>query len=183
MATAEYLSKDIKALTGIRGVAALVVVIHHVFIWSGLPVFVRGQWAVDLFFALSGFVISLSYLGKSHINWRRFFAARIGRIYPLYIITSMLSAGAIYWQSLRHERTQSLFTTINIVRQVTLTMAMPLIGGGRIWNDPSWSISVEWWTYILLFGTLVWAQRRSSPWLTAVAVTGPSHGSSDLSYL
>ncbi len=45
---------------------------------------------------------------------------------------------------------------------------MPIIGGGEIWNDPSWSISVESWVYVLVFGILGMAQRRSLPIQSAV---------------
>jgi len=53
-----------RALTGLRGVAALVIVLHHVML--RLPDVAagparQGYLAVDLFFVLSGFVMALGY--------------------------------------------------------------------------------------------------------------------------
>jgi peptidoglycan/LPS O-acetylase OafA/YrhL len=55
--------REIKPLTGLRGVAATVVMLYH-FFYSDLAhasFFGRGYLAVDLSFVLSGFVMALSY--------------------------------------------------------------------------------------------------------------------------
>lgn len=76
-------------LEGMRGVAALLVVLRHIphlvlpldFPVSGL--------AVDIFFVLSGVVIANSYeerLQSGQTTFRAFFRARIVRIHPLYLL-------------------------------------------------------------------------------------------------
>jgi peptidoglycan/LPS O-acetylase OafA/YrhL len=49
------------ALDGLREVAALSVMIHHLISFRGLKIFDKTSVAVDLFFILSGFVITHSY--------------------------------------------------------------------------------------------------------------------------
>lgn len=72
------------ALDGIRGVAILLVVFFHNF--GFLNYFVFGWLGVDLFFVLSGFLISnilLSTVGKDGY-FKNFYIKRVLRIFPLY---------------------------------------------------------------------------------------------------
>lgn len=82
----------LQALDGLRGVAALLVVLLHVE-WSNHLTdnnFVQhGYLAVDLFFILSGLVISSNYSYRL-INLRearRFVGLRLFRLYPLHLVT------------------------------------------------------------------------------------------------
>lgn len=76
-------------LDGIRGLAIIVIVFHH-FDYVGLQYFGgRGFLAVDVFFALSGFLITqilLSYREKS-VKLRHFYRRRIARLYPILLIS------------------------------------------------------------------------------------------------
>lgn len=91
---------EIRALTGVRGVAALLVVIYH---WAmpympqgsvAFRLFGRGYLFVDLFFVLSGFMMALNYghLFENHVRWpaiRFFFLRRFARVYPLYFVVML----------------------------------------------------------------------------------------------
>jgi peptidoglycan/LPS O-acetylase OafA/YrhL len=68
------------SLDGIRGFAALVVMMFHA---SANRVFAHGFLAVDLFFALSGFVLMHVY-GKRAMSPQAFIAVRLIRLYPIY---------------------------------------------------------------------------------------------------
>jgi peptidoglycan/LPS O-acetylase OafA/YrhL len=94
--------QDILALTGVRGVAALTVVVVHILIWRHLnrTWYLPNQWPVELFFVLSGFVMSMNYLRPEGVNWRAFFAARFGRVYPLFIMTARAFTWAICRRSI-----------------------------------------------------------------------------------
>ena len=139
---------DLPALTGIRGVAALTVVCHHACFWArgGAPR-IAGAWAVDLFFVLSGFIIARSYLSQDRVDWRRFYAARFARVYPLYALTTLLML-AFACALPATLPTPRLGLALSL-RHLLLLTSMPILGGGPIWNDPTWSISVESWTYAL----------------------------------
>jgi len=96
---------DIRALTGLRGVAAMMVVAYHFWPRTDIPTnwlkwtVGRGYLWVDLFFVLSGYVISLNYgrlfaQGFSGTAFAGFLVRRLARIYPLYIV--VLGAQIIY---------------------------------------------------------------------------------------
>ena len=98
---------EIASLTGLRGLACLLVVVAHYAGWSRvtpdnvpLPDWM-GTWlstaqiGMNLFFTLSGFVIALSY---SHWDWRhrpifslvRLFFYRFARLYPAFFVFVLL---------------------------------------------------------------------------------------------
>jgi peptidoglycan/LPS O-acetylase OafA/YrhL len=105
-------TKDIPSLTGIRGVAALWVMSYHLQyesgrLWhlpwlDGLPVVERGWAGVDLFFALSGFVL-MHVHGRDFPGFAqavgapfvRFAKLRISRVYPLSLIVLFMIAGLV----------------------------------------------------------------------------------------
>jgi peptidoglycan/LPS O-acetylase OafA/YrhL len=80
-------------LDGMRGVAALLVVTRHNLIyWGDLPFF-HSYLAVDLFFILSGFVISHAYgrkLDEGRLSSAGFMLVRWIRLYPLYFLAALL---------------------------------------------------------------------------------------------
>ncbi|TPE42140.1 acyltransferase family protein [Pontibacter mangrovi] len=88
-------------LDGLRGVAALAVVVFHFMEWiyapdSGKNFIGHGFLAVDFFFCLSGFVIGYAYddrLGKMGIMG--FFKARLIRLHPLVMLGSVLGLLAL----------------------------------------------------------------------------------------
>src|SRR5690242_15715766 len=88
---------EIRALTGVRGVAASLVAIYHFSPTKEMApgllrnVVSRGYLWVDLFFVLSGFVIALNYgqlfaSGFSRRAFATFLVRRVARIYPLYLV-------------------------------------------------------------------------------------------------
>src|SRR5205085_4680990 len=78
------MQQKIPQLDGIRGVAILVVILHN----SGrFPrLFANGWMGVDLFFVLSGFLITGILLDTKHADnyFGNFYARRCLRIWPLY---------------------------------------------------------------------------------------------------
>jgi peptidoglycan/LPS O-acetylase OafA/YrhL len=94
-------------LDALRGIAALAVVLLHVDVYSQLlarhvdsDFFRRAYLMVDLFFVLSGFVMSHVYSGwfdhgVHRGEARRFIAARIARVYPLHLLTLLYLVGIV----------------------------------------------------------------------------------------
>ena len=106
-------SRESRALTGLRGVAAMLVLLHHVYLHLGVerhlpvlePMLRRGYLGVDLFFVLSGFVISMAYGGwfdgsgpRWFTNYLRFLARRVARLWPLHatLVLMLIAAGTVW---------------------------------------------------------------------------------------
>ena len=144
---------EIKSLTGLRGVAALFVVTYHYFegskITGAAGIFLRhGYIAVDLFFVLSGFVMSLNYASDfagdfSGHTYLQFLYRRLARVYPLYICMTLATAIVEARAFPAYEWT----TNALMIQGVTLSESI---------MGTSWSISVELIAY-LLFPVFVWA--------------------------
>lgn len=91
-------------LNGLRFIAALLVIIHHVeqlksafglnSHWNNAFVEVIGKLGVILFFVLSGFLITYLLLAEEKktgtINIKKFYIRRILRIWPLYFLIVLL---------------------------------------------------------------------------------------------
>jgi peptidoglycan/LPS O-acetylase OafA/YrhL len=163
---------DLKALTGIRGVAAWFVVLYHIRLSLGpnIPaeagaILSRGYLAVDLFFMLSGFVLWLNYSERLRADglkaFPRFIGRRIARIWPLHAFMLLVAvAFACLLVALGKEPNAAwseLPLHILLVHNWGFT-------NGLAWNDPSWSISGEFAAY-LLFPLLALAVdwRRLAP--------------------
>jgi len=99
---------EIKALTSLRGVAALAVVTQHfsataqVHSSGWMPSIVpHGYMAVDFFFVLSGFIMSYTYFPLFQSDgisaFMPFFLKRVARIFPLGLaaLTMILLLGSV----------------------------------------------------------------------------------------
>jgi len=94
----------IPALTGLRAIAACLVFFYHWFfqyvdelpLLIGAP-FKAGDVGVPIFFALSGFLITMRYLddfGQKKITYRRYLFKRVIRIFPVYLAVVTLFVAA-----------------------------------------------------------------------------------------
>jgi peptidoglycan/LPS O-acetylase OafA/YrhL len=160
--------EPLPSLTPLRGIAALWVVLFH-YCWH-LPAIhpdrytgavYKGYLAVDLFFMLSGFVISHVYhqvfaRRVSGQHYRDFLKARVARIYPLHLTVLLLFvATAIGERALVYARGGS-FGPVPLVGErsvgaffANLLMLQGIWAHQLSWNDPSWSISLEFLAYLL----------------------------------
>jgi len=80
-------------LDGLRGIAAILVLLFHMPLFLRPSLLLENGWlAVDFFFCLSGFVIAFSYESRLRrgLTMKDFFAARLIRLYPLYIAGTLL---------------------------------------------------------------------------------------------
>lgn len=146
------MKKHFDVLDAFRGIAALMVAIYHLHVMGIITElnFVRNSYLfVEFFFVLSGFVISYSCIDKNiSINWFFvFMKKRFARIYPLHIfMTLMFIPFAIINYKLNIDLGDR-FSLESFIRNLFLTQA--LWGSGETWNLPAWSISVEFYTYII----------------------------------
>jgi peptidoglycan/LPS O-acetylase OafA/YrhL len=146
--------REIRALTGLRGAAAVYVVLHHYFL--GLPFsnpsntfLAHGYLAVDLFFVLSGFVMALNYSHMFHPGWSRtslltFLSRRIARVYPLYLAATSCAFLLITMGWLENPSSGSLKS--DFILNLAMVQAW---GFGPSLDARGWSISAEWAAYLL----------------------------------
>lgn len=92
---ADAAGRRYEALDGLRGVAAVGVMLYHIGSWTGRPWMVpHGYLAVDFFFCLSGFVLAHAY-GRREIGWLGFMRQRLVRLWPLIALTMLAGATVI----------------------------------------------------------------------------------------
>jgi peptidoglycan/LPS O-acetylase OafA/YrhL len=184
-------STEIRSLTGLRIVAALWVVLFHLSwapgdaytrYWAPLrPLIRHGAMGVDLFFVLSGFVITLTYVDKlgSRPTARAaatFWWARICRIWPVHVlVTSLFGIWLVFKASRHHLGPVALQAVQPVVDwphwleqllMVQLWHRSSFVGSS--WVAPAWSISAEWAAYALfpLLVPVLWRLRQAPPLVT-----------------
>jgi len=101
-AAANHWGGRIAGLDGIRALSVLAVVWHHSHSpIPGLPISGHGFLGVDVFFVLSGFLISMLLLQERKeagaISLRNFYARRTLRIFPLYYAVIAVLACYYLW--------------------------------------------------------------------------------------
>lgn len=77
-------------LDGLRGIAALSIVVLHCHRYTGDIGKPSAALAVDLFFVLSGFVLAYAYEARLPTGSGAFLKARLIRLYPLYLVGTLL---------------------------------------------------------------------------------------------
>ncbi|WP_448610134.1 acyltransferase family protein [Geodermatophilus sp. URMC 60] len=188
---------EIRSLTGLRIVAAAWVVCYHFSAapgdswsryWEPVRPLVRsGTLGVDLFFVLSGFVITLTYLDE--LGRRpavgavaRFWWARFCRIWPLHaVITTLFGCWLLYKATrvtdgnLAYQEVQPVVDPLHWLEQMLMVQLWHRPGhAGASWSGPAWSISAEWLAYLCfpLVGLLLWRLRGASPLVTGTLAVG-----------
>lgn len=166
--------RALDALTGLRFFAALHVVLFH----FAAPVLAQGpapQWlrdlsgagysAVGVFFVLSGFVLAWNYLdagGRMETDPRAFWAARVARVYPVYLLTFLLSAPPTIAASVADNgwKVAAVKLAVGAAGALALVQAwVPRLA--LYWNPPGWSVSVEAFFYALFPRLARWLPRLS----------------------
>ncbi|MCP3104740.1 acyltransferase [Myxococcus sp. K15C18031901] len=180
-------NRSLDALTGLRFLAALHVVLFH-FSWPVLasaPAWLgnlvgAGYSAVGVFFVLSGFVLAWNYLdadGRMETGTRAFQAARLARVYPVYVLTFLLSAPPTIAPSVAANGWMLASAKLAVGAVVSLALVQAWLPRLALyWNPPGWSVSVEAFFYALFPRLTRWLPRlnpRHLPWLLgAVWVLG-----------
>ena len=158
--------KKIMFLESIRGISALVVLLFHLKETSNSLIIqnfivLNGEIFVDFFFVISGFVITYSYSSRIYtfMDLLKFKYKRILRLYPLHVLTLLIFVMveiAKYFLSTEfsifsNTEPFTINNTRSFIHNLFLTHAfLPL----NSFNIPSWSISVEFYAY-LLFSLIV----------------------------
>jgi peptidoglycan/LPS O-acetylase OafA/YrhL len=172
------------ALESCRGICALLVALYHLSANShlyNLTLVRNGGLGVTYFFVLSGFVMMHAYGAKIRggADFVPFVVRRFGRLYPLHItILAVLFGVELLKVLLVHDGASSgspPFSGPN---------SLPALAGGAVlinglgffnvftWNGPSWTISTEFWTYLVFFAVLMAGRRAPFVALVLAVISG-----------
>jgi peptidoglycan/LPS O-acetylase OafA/YrhL len=149
---------DIRILTSLRFAAALWVLVYFFggkIGWHDASGFAaKGYLGVDLFFILSGFILAHVYgariesQGIGKFAFGSFLWARLARIYPVHLVVLL---GMVLLWAVATALGISIdkgFDPTTLWAHVTLVHAWHTVPSGG-WNHPSWSISAEWFAYLI----------------------------------
>ena len=144
-------------LDGLRGVAALMVVIFHCF-ETYVPVFGtqivnHGYLAVDFFFVLSGFVIGYAYDDRwdKMTTWG-FFKRRLTRLHPMVIAGTLVGAALFFFSSgafpktLEVEGWKFALCFVMGLLMIPCGNGLDIRGWGELnsFNGPQWTLTFEY---------------------------------------
>jgi len=140
--TADTQRRFFSVLEGLRGVAAILVMLRHIAPYVYPIRFQESYLAVDLFFILSGAVIANSYeriLLSGGMSFRVFVTLRLIRIIPLYLLGSAIGIVAMIADGSQALHKVMLFAVLGLVMMpcpLPGTVLYPL-------NHPAWSLFFE----------------------------------------
>jgi len=160
---------DLRPITALRFGAAIWVAVYTY--WENLAgagssgLVDKGYLGVELFFVLSGFILSHVYLqsaGEKRFSYRGFLWARVARVYPLHVAT-LVGVGLLAAVAL----VAGMSVDGNVLSWVSLPANLLMVHAWGLapvagWNHPSWSISAEWFAYLCfpLFAFVFWRARE-----------------------
>ena len=163
------MAADIRALTGVRGVAAAIIVVYHFgdvqLSTGGTASYFRipfGYLIVDLFFMLSGYVMALTYRDAfAHLTrakFATFMLKRVARLYPAYCIIGLFYLAKIA-AGLSGE-TLDMYSAWDWIGNLLM------MSGWGLYIDPvigvAWAASAEMGSYLLLPILMAFTLRKSA---------------------
>lgn len=167
-------------LDGLRGVAALAVVIFHFMEWvypDPADNFIgHGFLAVDFFFCLSGFVIGYAYDNRiARIGMREFFKSRLIRLHPLVMLGSVLGLlGLILdpFDTNTYDAGKLVFLLTGALFMIPLPSMEERFYNNFPLNAPAWSLFWEYVANIVYAFVLCKLHRRLLIIFTIIAAVG-----------
>ena len=166
------LSAKLDSIQGLRALAVLLVIAYH----YGFPV-KNGFIGVDVFFVISGFVITQSLLrnntGSRLQDLSNFYIKRIARLFPAFFVVFLFTMLAVFLVYSPNVGVQQNAIKGSLGAMLALSnFAIPRISGGYFGasgeSNPflhTWSLSVEEQFYViypLLFFFLMWLTKRNN---------------------
>jgi len=170
------MNKKLDKLEAIRGIAALYVVIHHLFNnttflkgYSFSFLFIFGQEAVILFFILSGFVIEYSFSKTKDKSFNTYFFKRFNRIYIPLLLVFAANFLIFYYQgkigSFDFKTFIGNLFMLQDLPRVPNIIVEPFLG-----NTPLWSLAYEWWFYMIFFLVFYFFKDKTSKIIYAAGI-------------
>lgn len=175
--TAKFASKSrLDALTGLRIFAAFLIVVYHGqghFTWlDDIPQQLSCCQAVSFFFILSGFILSYVYSNLTGFDQvKDCWIKRVARIWPLHIAIFIIRLFLFPKYLLTFPGTANA-TLVTICNLAMLHAWIPLFQFYFSYNAPSWSISTEFFFYLVFPLLLPLVNRKPLiTWIGSLALT------------
>jgi peptidoglycan/LPS O-acetylase OafA/YrhL len=168
-------------LDGLRGTAALAIVIFHFMEWiypdSSKNFIGHGFLAVDFFFCLSGFVIGYAYDDRIRkMGKREFFKSRLIRLHPLVVLGSVLGLAGFFLDPFASPVAYDAGKIALLFICSLFLIPLPLMEDRAFnlfgLNAPSWSLFWEYVANIFYAFVLYNVGRRLLAALTILAAAG-----------
>lgn len=156
------------SLEGLRFFASFAIILHHF-----VPYIERRQsnddWtrgfpiAVDMFFVISGIVIANGYLGRTNTwgDYSKFVQRRFARLYPLHMATLAfyVCIGILSTLGILKVVSESKYALRELWANILMVHAWGF-SSDLSFNYVSWSISAEWFVYLLFPLVAILVARR-----------------------
>ncbi|MBD8706876.1 acyltransferase [Pseudomonas sp. CFBP 13711] len=171
------------ALDSLRGLCAIAVVLYHTHLVGSITewtFFSNADLFVEFFFVLSGFVMAHAYGSKPHLDVSHFLVSRTFRLLPLHVFMLAVFIGLEFLKYAAYKKgfsfNQPPFTGIyapsEILPNLLLLQSWTHLTENLSFNTASWSISIEYWTYMVFAATLFMASTRRYLLWTVIALGG-----------
>ncbi|MFJ3483454.1 acyltransferase family protein [Pseudomonas sp. NPDC090202] len=158
-------------LDSFRGVCAVLVVFFHLHVVGSfveLPFFRRDEVLLNFFFVLSGFVLAHSWGTTPDFKLRTFVISRFFRIYPLHLLmlALFLLFETVRWIAYRkgfylnNVPFTGLFAPREILPNLFLVQAWSDFTESLSFNYPTWTVSIEFYLYLLFGGLCLLSPRN-----------------------
>ena len=149
-------------LDGLRGVAAIAVMLFHFFPQLPGGLIGHGYLAVDFFFLLSGFVIAYNYDDKiaSGLTFRRFALIRAIRLYPL-VVAAVLAVAALRLAYPKPVLPTAKFSYDVLMNILLLPGSTDRLAEKFVFVPPSWSLFFEVAVNLTYAAVFPWLGKRT----------------------
>jgi peptidoglycan/LPS O-acetylase OafA/YrhL len=136
------------ALTGLRAILAVNIMLFHFTppnVGFLAPMVNNAFVFVGFFFLISGFVLAYNYADRPILSKRSFYAARISRVYPVYLLTLLVSIPFLQLEWQAHSPHD--FYLGLVLSPLTLQGWSPLLA--TFWNTVGWTLPAEIMLYAI----------------------------------
>ena len=175
--------KRFHALDSLRGICAIAVVLYHTHLVGSITewtFFSNADLFVEFFFVLSGFVMAHAYGSKRQLDLSHFLVSRTFRLLPLHAFMLAVFIALEVLKFVAYKQgfgfNQMPFTGAyapsQILPNLLLLQSWTHLTENMSFNTAAWSISIEYWTYMIFAATVLMVSTGRYLLWTVIALTG-----------
>lgn len=127
-----------------RTLGPILIFLSHITLYE---THIGGGVAVEMFFVLSGFGMTLGYGNNTKLKFKPYIQKRLSKLYPIYFIT--LCMGGVYMMSFFNSSVLRTLTKLPFFISCSQTVFPFITATG--FNSPAWYVATSIWIYILFY--------------------------------